>query len=141
MSAATTNFLKGILRFVDEVCTECAQTDLNKSAVEENLGIDVEISNCFLEMGHEKHIPSFVVLVVKGEVVHLTEIGPRSDDVDTMLEKIGAQRLYKGGRVHRFTSWSYLGIELRGDGFPCVFFEDGYDLCGLMMKSQRELSQ
>ena len=94
MPAAAADFLKRILRLVDKVCPECAQTNLHKRAVEEDLGVDVEVGDGLLQMGHEKHVTSFVVLVVKSKVVDLAEIGSRSDDVEAVLEKIGAQCLH-----------------------------------------------
>ena len=99
LSAAATDILQCDLRLIDEVGSEGAETNLYKSTVEENLGVNVETGNGLLQMRHQKHVPSSVVLIMKREVIDLTEICPRSNDVDAVLEEVGAQYLHQSGRI------------------------------------------
>ena len=71
LPAATTDILQRILRFVNEVCPEGAETDLDEGTIEKYLGIDVEGGNGLLQVRHKQHISSPVILVVESEVVDL----------------------------------------------------------------------
>lgn len=75
------DFLEGILGVVDEVFVECVEIDLDEGMVVENLVLDVEVGDVFLEMGYEYYVMSFVVFVVEGEEVYLVEYGVSMDNV------------------------------------------------------------
>ena len=53
LSARAAYFLEGGLSLIDKVCAKGAEADLDKGAIEENLGADWEVGNCFLEMRHQ----------------------------------------------------------------------------------------
>jgi len=64
LSTTATDFLEGVLRLINETGTESTETDLDKCAVEKNLAVDVEVADGLLQMRHEHHIASLVVVVV-----------------------------------------------------------------------------
>ena len=64
LPATSTNFLESVLGFIHQICSEGAKTNLNESPIEEDLSIDREIADCFLQVRHQKHISGFVILVM-----------------------------------------------------------------------------
>lgn len=65
LSSRTTNFLKGGLGLVHKTSSESAKSNLNQCSVEEDLAVDIESVDSFLQMRHQHHITSLVVVVVQ----------------------------------------------------------------------------
>ena len=101
LSIAAADLLEGILRLVDEAGAEGAEADLHECAVEENLGVDVEVIDRVLEMRHQHHVACAEVLVVEREVVDLAQHGPGPNDALAVLEEVGAEGLHEGAGVGR----------------------------------------
>ena len=100
------------MRFVNEVCAEGTQANLDEGAVEEDLGVDGEVGDGFLEMGHEEHVACFVVFVVEGEVVDLAEVGSGTDNVGAVLEEVRAQGCNEVIDLRIVCTGSDLGVEV-----------------------------
>ena len=93
LTTASAYLLKSGLCFVDETSSEGAEPNLNKSSVEEDLAVNVEGVDGFLQMGHEHHIAGFVVVVVQSEEVNLAEHSSGSNDAFAMDEKVVAENV------------------------------------------------
>lgn len=90
LATGAADLLEGILGVVDEALAERAETDLDEGTVVENLALDVEVGDVLLEMGHEHHVTSLVVLAVEGEEVHLAEHGASTDNAFALDEQVVA---------------------------------------------------
>ena len=131
LPVATANLLQRGLCLVDETGTERAETDLDQRAVEENLCVDVKVANGLLQMRHEHHVASLVVLVVQRQEVDLAQHGASADDALTVLEEVCAKSLYEGGGVVGDGAGGDLRVKALRDRLPDVVLEDSDNLGGL----------
>ena len=99
LSAASANFLQGVLRIVHEAFAERAESHLHNCAVVENLSLDVEVGDGLLQMGHERHIPSLVVIAVESEEVDMAQHGAGSDDALAVVEEVVGKNLDEVGGI------------------------------------------
>ena len=133
MAARAADFLEGGLGFVDEAIAEGAQPNLDKGAVEEDLGLDVEVCDCFLEMGHQQHVACFVVLVVECKEIYLAEVGASADDIGAISEEIGAKGFDELCRVEWLGTRGNGRVKTGGYVGPGCRFEASDDLRRLLM--------
>lgn len=72
---------------------------------------------------------------MQSKIIHLAEVGSRSNDVGTVFEEKGAQSLYKGVDGDAALPWRYLRVELFGNRFPRILFLDFHNLGRLQAES------
>lgn len=101
LAAAATDLTKSVLGLVDEASAEGTETDLNKGAVEEDLGADVESGDVFSQMRHEHQITGLVVLVVQSKEVDLAEHGASAGNAIAVFEQVVADRGHKALDIPR----------------------------------------
>jgi hypothetical protein len=99
LAPATADLLEGVLCFVDESGTESAKADLNKSTIEEDLGVNVEVADCLLQVGHQHHIASLVVAVMQSKEVDLAKHCTRADDALAVDKQVIAKDVDESGGV------------------------------------------
>lgn len=139
LSVAAANFLQRCLCLVNQSCAERAQAYLYQSTVEKNLCADIEVADSVLEMGHEHHVASLIVLVVQSQEVDLAQHSPGADDALRVPEEVCAEGLDERGGVVGGRARSDLGIDTGGKSFPGVVLEDRDNLGGLytLVKTKR----
>jgi len=64
LAPTSANLLKSSLSFIDKTGPESTKADLNKSSVEEDLAVNIECVDGLLQMRHQHHVASLVVVVV-----------------------------------------------------------------------------
>lgn len=124
LTSTATDLLKCVLGLVDKSRAESTETDLNKSPVEQNLAVDVEVADSFLQMRHEHHVASLVVIVVKSEEVDLAKHSTGTDDAFAVEEKVIAENADESGRITDLSMWGDCGLECRGNSSPALLLED-----------------
>ena len=95
------DLLEGSLGLFDQAKAESAETELHDGAVVEDLGSDVGGVNGLLEMGHQEHVASGVVVVVERVVVDVAEHGAGSQEGVPRLVEEDAKRVDESGGVGR----------------------------------------
>ena len=101
---------------------------MDEGTVEENLGVDVEVADSVLQMGHEHHVASLVVMLMQRQEVDLAQHFPSPNDALAILEEIRAKGLDEGGGVVGDLTRSDSRVKTGRDRFPCVGLEDCYNL-------------
>jgi hypothetical protein len=124
LPVAAADLLERSLGLVDKTSTEGAKTDLYKRAVEQDLSVDVKVIDRLLQVRHEHHVASLVVLVVQSQEVDLAQHCPRTDDALTVLEEVCAECLDDGGCVVGEFAGSGCGFEVSRNRLPCLGLED-----------------
>lgn len=128
LPVASADFLKRRLCLVDETSAESTETDLYKRTVEEDLSVYVKVADGLLQMRHEHHVTSLVVLIVQREEVDLAQHGAGSDDTLAVSEEVCAESLDERGGVVGDGAWGDLRVEVLWNGLPDVTLKDGDDL-------------
>jgi hypothetical protein len=93
LTTTAADLLESSLCFVNQTSSKGAETNLDKSSVEENLTVDVEGVDGFLQMGHKHHITGLIVVVVKSEEVNLAKHSSGSDNAFAVDEKVVAENV------------------------------------------------
>ena len=124
LASGAADLLESVLGLVDESGAESAKTDLNKGSVEENLGVDVEVADRLLQVRHEHHVASLVVVVMESQEVNLAQHGASTENALAVEEKVLAESVDEGGGVWVLGLWSDLRLERSWNGLPAVLLKD-----------------
>jgi hypothetical protein len=115
------DFEQGRLTLGHETLLERGQTDLDDDSVVQDLGRHIGVLDGSLEMAHQEHVTSLVVLAVGSVVVDVTEHGTGSDecrgvtvevDGERVDEVVGALRSREVGHSRCFTGQRRDGASL-----------------------------
>ena len=139
LPVAAADLLERSLGLVDKTGAESAETNLYERAVEENLGVDVEVADGLLQVRHEPHVASLVVLVVQSQEVNLAKHCPRADDTLAVPEEVCAECLNEGGCVGGERARCSGGVEVGWDCLPSLVLEDLNNRGGLIMLATMSL--
>jgi hypothetical protein len=104
LATTTTDLLEGSLSFVDQAGSESAETNLDKGSVKENLAVDVEGIDGFLQMRHKHHITGLVVVVVQSEEINLTKHSSGSNDTFAVDEQVIAEDVDESSGIRKFAA-------------------------------------
>ena len=104
LAATAADLLESSLCFVDQAGSESAEANLDKSSVEENLAVDVEGINGFLQMRHKHHITGLVVVVVQSEEVNLTKHSSGSNNAFAIDEQVVAEDVNESSGIGNFAA-------------------------------------
>ncbi len=131
LASTAADLLKSVLCLVDETCAESAKADLDEGPVEEDLGVDIEVADSLLQVRHEHHVASLVVVVVEGQEVNLAQHGTGAENALAVKEEVIAESVDEGGGVGVSTLWSDVGGKGCRNGLPAVLLEDLNNCCWL----------
>lgn len=134
LAAAAANLLQGVLSIVDEALAEGAETDLDESSVVQDLALDVEAGDSLLQVRHEHHVTSLVVVVVQGEEVDLGEQSSGTEDALAVGVKVGAEDVDQLSRLLSTGTRGGGGVDVLADGLPAVLLKGLDDLSRLSIK-------
>lgn len=124
LASRAADLLESVLCLVDKSGAESAETNLDKGSVEENLGVDVEVADAFLQVRHEHHVASLVVVVVQCQEVNLAQHGASTENALAVEEKVVAEGIDEGGWVAVVGLWGDFGVEGSWNLLPAVLLED-----------------
>lgn len=131
LTAAAADLLQSVLSLVDKTLSEGTETNLDQSSVVEDLALDIEIGDVLLQMRHQHHITSLVVLAVEGEEVDLAQHSAGTDNTLAVAEKIVAENVDKVASVLCLVTGSDDRLDGVANGLPAVLLEGLDNLGGL----------
>jgi hypothetical protein len=97
---------------------------LDEGTVEEDLAVDIEGVDSFLQMRHKHHIASFVVVVVQSEEINLAQHSPGSDDAFAVDKKVVAESIDQSCSVSSLVPRGDSRIKRFWDGLPAVLLQN-----------------
>lgn len=135
LAAAAADLLQGVLSIVDEALAEGAETDLDEGSVVQDLALDVEAGDSLLQVRHEHHVTSLVVVIVQSKEVDLGEQSSGTEDALAVGVKVGAEDVDQLSRLLSLGTRSGGGFDVLADGLPAVLLEGLDNLSRLKYKS------
>jgi hypothetical protein len=124
LASATTDLLKSGLGFVDKTGSKSAESDLDEGTVEEDLAVDIEGVDGFLQMRHEHHIACLVVVVVQSEEINLAQHSAGSDDAFAVNKEVVAESIDQSCSIGSLVPRGDGRIKPFWDGLPAVLLQN-----------------
>lgn len=123
LSATAADLLKSVLSIIDQTLSESAKTDLNQSSVEQNLAENIEVGDRLLEMRHQHHVTSLVVLAVESKEVDLAKHGSGTNNALTVAEQVVAKNVDQVVGILSLASRGDDGLHRVTNSLPAVLLE------------------
>lgn len=131
LTARATDVLEGVLSIVNETLAERTQANLDKGSVVEDLRLHVEIGYGVLQVGHEHHVTSLVVLPVKSKEVNLGQHGTGTNNAVTVVEQVVAEDVDQIVSIFTFGARGDDGVNFVTGSLCAILLKGLDDLCGL----------